>query len=254
MIKAVIVEDDPGHSAYLKELLGKVSFEVNVTGEYTTVDEAFAGLTERKPDLVFLDIDLGVGGWGFDLLKRFAKPEFAVIFTTQFNNAENTIAALRACALDFLPKTILQSELEDALARYNESHKEGVAQVQTLKNNLVAEDGKLKAIWIRSTDGKTRIEIDNILYCESEDVVTHFFLREAVQKKSRYTSSDSIKKWEHSLLDSDICRVHNEYLVNLKYFEKYVPKNNGAIIKLKNGIELPVSRSRKENLKNRLNL
>jgi two-component system LytT family response regulator len=49
------------------------------------------------------------------------------------------------------------------------------------------------------------------------------------------------------LSDKQFFRIHQTYLVNLKFIKKY-SKNNGGEVILKNGLTLPVSRRKKDEL------
>jgi two-component system LytT family response regulator len=254
MISVIIVEDDPRDSNNLLELLGKTTTEVSVLAVCTTVEAAYASILKLKPDLIFLDIDLGKGETGFDLLHKFDKPDFAVVFTTNHTSTNNTICAIRACALDFRPKPLIQADLDDALKLYHENVVHENGPLRSLHHNLKSANNLVEEIWISGTEGKTRIELKNILYCESDNSYTIFHLATPQTRLKKLTSSVSIKDWENSLESSDICRVHNCYLVNLRHISKYSAKWNGALLTLNNGQEITVSKSRKDNLKKRLKL
>jgi two-component system LytT family response regulator len=241
---SIIVEDDPKHARTLQGLVEKLDTNINIAGIYATVEEAFQAIGIHKPSLIFLDIDLEHGGNGFDLLKRFPDPDFSVIFTTQHNSAGNAIQAIRACALDFLPKPILEQELVDALARLDK--KQGPRQLNSLKENL--SSGKPEYIWLTDTKGKTLVAVANILYCESDNVYTHFHLRQPVNGITHYTESKSIKTWETILAGTPIIRTHREFLLNLEHMGKYCKEH----FLLTNGTRIPVSRSRKQEVEDSL--
>ena len=109
-------------------------------------------------------------------------------------------------------------------------------------------------IRISGAEGKIKIELKNIIYCMSNNTYTNFHLVAPIQKLQTHMSTVSIKDWEKCLINSSICRIHNRYLVNLIYIDKYKAIWNGGMLTLKNGIKLNVSKSRKENLKKRLRL
>ncbi len=253
MINAIIVENEPHHSNYLRELLTGSDKKVNLLTVCTSIADAMDAINTLKPELLFLDIDLDDGENGFDLLRKFEQPEFAVIFTTQHNTTHNAISAIRACALDFLPKPLSASELNEALQRYNKA--DNVAQTRSLKTNIESASGQVQFIWIKSTEDKTRLTVSDILYAESNNVWTSFYLINSVNRKTIFTSSQSIKEWERNLSQSDIVRVHNEYLVNLMHVNKYSSKISGsAELTLRSGVKIPVSKSRKNDVKALLKL
>ncbi|MBO9561724.1 MAG: response regulator transcription factor [Niastella sp.] len=242
---AIIVEDDPMHAHTLQLLIEKLDSTIKIAGVYSTVEESSRAIDQHQPGLVFLDIDLERGDNGFDLLKRFPKPGFSVIFTTQHNSADNAILAIRACALDFLPKPILEQELADALARVDKN--KGPEQTGSLRNNL--EAGKPGYIWLSDLKGKTLIDVSNIRYCESSNSsYTHFFLDEPVNGLSQYTESKGIGIWEKILSGTHIIRTHNKFLLNLKHMGKYCQDH----FLLRNGTKIPIARGRKQEVKDAL--
>jgi two-component system LytT family response regulator len=250
-LKIVIVENDPKHASALHAKLNRLQVPVEIMGTCTNVNDAFQCISNFKPHLVFLDIELDFGENGFDLVKRFNNPDFSVIFTTQFNTTNNTISAIRVCAFDFLPKPVNMDELEQAVKRYN--RQDGILQTNTFKNNIESTDQRLKAIVISTTEGKTIIDVDNILFAQSSGAYTKFTLAKPVQAKLWHQTSRNIKTWEADLLNSDIVRSHREWLFNLKHFERI--KNTivgGATIILTNGVKIPVSKSRKKDVFERI--
>ncbi len=252
MIKSVIVEDDPKHSSTLAQLLKEIDLHVEVVSICANIKEAEAAISDNGPELVFLDIELEGGENGFDLLKRFDNLNFAVIFTTQFNNTHNAINAIRLCALDFLPKPILREELKTSLNRFIENKLISIERIRTLKMNLELEKNEGKTIWISDTDRSIRVKLDNILYAQSENTTTFFFLISEVHGMKKLTSTINIGKWEQTLERHGFFRIHNRNLVNLEYVIEFARFDN--TVKMVNGTTLSVSKQRKETLLKRLGL
>ena len=253
MIKAIIVEDDPRHCDRLLGLLKNIDRPIEVLDTCSCISEALLAIEKHHPDLIFLDIQLENGETGFELLKRVHTLDFAVIFTTSHDNRENAIAAIRACALDFLPKPIILTELEAALERFAGNKKIGIEHMRTLKANLELNNPKDGSFWI-STDGQDkRVEIENVIYCQSDNEATYFFLEKEIEKSKKQFTSKGIGYWEEVLDMYDIVRIHNRYMVNLKQVVSYM-RGEGGVVKLKNGECLPVSKTRKETLLKRLGI
>jgi two-component system, LytTR family, response regulator len=80
-----------------------------------------------------------------------------------------------------------------------------------------------------------------VIYCESQDNYTQFFLVDG----KKIMVSKTIKFFEDALDDSKFFRVHRSNIINLKYIDKYV-KGEGGYVVLKQGARIPVSRRRKE--------
>jgi two-component system, LytTR family, response regulator len=80
------------------------------------------------------------------------------------------------------------------------------------------------------------ININEILYCESSNNYTTFYLIDG----SELVVSKSLNNYNHMLDDYDFYRIHSSILVNLKYIKSYV-KGRGGYVIMENGTELDVS-------------
>lgn len=90
-------------------------------------------------------------------------------------------------------------------------------------------------------EGLQFVELDEIMYCESQDNYTRFFLIDG----RKIMVSKTIKHFEEMLDPYKFYRVHRSNIINLKYIDKYV-KGEGSYVVLKQGPRVPVSRRRKE--------
>src|SRR4051812_11349700 len=108
MIRAIIVDDEQGGIDNLRELLRKYCPQVKITGEGRDADEAKRLIDELSPQLVFLDIEMPFCN-GLDLIDRFEKVDFEVIFVTAFE--KYVLKAIRLSACDYIMKPIDVSEL-----------------------------------------------------------------------------------------------------------------------------------------------
>ena len=114
MLRTVIVDDEDHVRETLGEFLVMYCPEATVVGEAGSVQEARVVIGRLQPDLVLLDIQLG-DATGFDLLKRFERPAFKVIFITAHD--QYALQAFKVSALDFLLKPVNPMELAEAVAR-----------------------------------------------------------------------------------------------------------------------------------------
>ena len=83
MIKAIIIDDEINNQELVSNLLKSYVENVHVVAVSNSVESAFRSITEHQPDLIFLDIQMP-DGTGFDLLKKFDKINFKIIFITAF--------------------------------------------------------------------------------------------------------------------------------------------------------------------------
>lgn len=251
-LKAIIVEDDSKHVENLQNKLKEIDRQVGVIAICSNIDGAFEAINKHKPDLVFLDIDLENGEKGFDLIRKFDKPEFAVIFITQYNDSNIILAAFRLCALDYLPKPFATSDLNNAVNKVDAT--DSVKQTQSFAKNIKAVDGKPISFWYRDTRfGKTEIEFSNLLYCKSDGAYSELHLLKAVNNFTTYTTAKNLAKWEEDFVMTDVFRVHNQYMVNKAQVKDY-RKNFSRDMKLimVDGEQIPVARSKIAEVEKRL--
>jgi two-component system response regulator AtoC len=118
--KILVVDDDRAIRWTLSEALRSWSFTPLEAG---TVAEALAQFAVELPDAVLLDIDLPDGS-GLDVLRQIKtqRPESVVIMITGNVLIDNTIAALRGGAYDFIGKPINLEELRVTIRNGIEAH------------------------------------------------------------------------------------------------------------------------------------
>ncbi|MCS7305537.1 MAG: sigma-54 dependent transcriptional regulator [Thermoguttaceae bacterium] len=112
----LLVDDDRHLLGSMGQWLREQGYEVDVASQYT---EAAAALQRKAYDIALVDIRLGEGPDGFDLLQycRKIRPDTAVIMITGYGTVEAAVEAIRAGAFDFLTKPLIDQELEMALER-----------------------------------------------------------------------------------------------------------------------------------------
>jgi len=114
MIRTVIIEDE-GHSRkMLLGLLHEHCRHINVEAEADSVKTGLAAITEQKPQLVFLDIELK-SETSFEILEQLPGIDFELIFTTAFDHY--ALKAIKFCAIDYLLKPIDLNELKIAVSK-----------------------------------------------------------------------------------------------------------------------------------------
>lgn len=83
--RAVVIDDEQRSRAALMNKLERYCPEVEVVGQGQSVLEARLVIERARPDLLFLDIELGQETV-FELLAHYPHPPFLVIFVTGFQH------------------------------------------------------------------------------------------------------------------------------------------------------------------------
>jgi two-component system, sensor histidine kinase LadS len=102
-------------------------------------------------------------------------------------------------------------------------------------------------ISIATNKGINIIQQDDICRVEASGAYTIFH----VQSPKQIMASDTMAEFEDKLNTEKFVRVHKSHIVNLQFIAKY-NKGDGGTVTLIDGSEIPVSRSRKEELLKKL--
>lgn len=152
MLRALIVDDERLARQAMRRLLAAHS-TVEIVGEAETLDEAIAVIERTEPQLVFLDIELGNRGDGFELLARLERPPL-IVFVTAY--AEYAVDAFAVNAVDYLLKPVLPERLAETLARVEQhmirvvagsgQQVEGMIALRTPKQIVLAAPSEIAAL------------------------------------------------------------------------------------------------------------
>ena len=206
MIKAVIVDDEPPARREMRRLLAGYD-DVRVAGEAGDLTVAVGLLGRTRPDVVFLDIQLGKRS-GFELLEEI-DPDTAVVFVTAFD--AYAVKAFETGAVDYLVKPVQAERLSLSLDRVR-SRLTGRAR----DGHSSAVYSGARWIFLESRDHQDFIEVGNITHVEAGEGGTRVFLRDG---RTRATSRP-LSWWETRLPPAGFARVHRSTIVNLSHVEK----------------------------------
>jgi two-component system LytT family response regulator len=244
MISAIIVDDEPYCCDTLETMLQRYCPNVQVIAICHSGEEAITAIS-KKPDLVFLDIEMPCMN-GFEMLQKICDIDFEIIFTT--SSDQYAIMAIRFSALDYLLKPIDREDMEKAVEKVIHRTKNPIsAQLQLLMHKLQHPSNPLNKIALPTMEGLQMVPVESILYCESDSNYTTFYLKD----KSKIIVSRPLKEMEELLEEYSFARVHNSFVVNLNEVNRYV-KGEGGYLILNDGAIVAVSNSRKKILLSKL--
>ncbi len=237
MIRAVVIDDIEKFRKNLIQDLHDYCDHIEVVGEGDGVINGAKIINETKPDLVFLDIQINQGT-AFDLLEVIGDVDFKIIFTTASD--EYAIKAFKLSAIDYLLKPIDADELQAAVKKFEEGHKD---DYRLLTENVKETASKNKRLALHSQDKIDVVEIGTIVRCESSVNYTTFYFEDG--KKMLVTKT--LKEFDRMLSEFGFYRVHQSHLINLDYLKEYI-KTDGGYLLMKNGTSVPISTRKKSSV------
>lgn len=238
MILTIVVDDEKPSREVLSNYLRDYCEDIQVVAKASSVKSAYKAIRKHNPDLLFLDIELG-DGKGFDLLSKFDKIDFRIIFVTAYS--EFAIKAFRVNAVDYLLKPVKIDELKAAVekaksldSKINESER-----IAELLKNFLPDSSKQPTITIPHIKGFDVLKVNEMIMCKADGYCTNFFLT----GKRKIVSSKNLKYYERLLGKHNFVRVHYSYLINLNHICRYTKQGE---IELSEGNRAPLSDSNKK--------
>lgn len=236
-MKALIIDDERLARKELAQLLEKHD-TIEVVGEAANADEAELRITELKPDLLFLDINMP-GRDGFQLLEGLEHSPH-VIFVTAYD--EHALHAFQVNALDYLMKPIDPSRLEAAISKLPRPKDSDVPdrELLRLEDQIFLKDGE--RCWF--------VALKDVRLFESEG--NYVRVRFADQKPLVLRS---LNKLEEKLDPHVFFRANRKHIMNLRYVQNIQPWFSGGLnVKLTTGEEIEVSRRQTARFKELMSL
>lgn len=239
-LKTVIIDDENDAVDFITTIICEYCPSLEVVGKAHNVLQGIQVINEKKPDLVFLDVEMP-NGTGFDLLAQYPDKEFDVIFITAFNHY--AIKAIKFSAVDYILKPININEFIEAVTRVVKKRSEKPAQpnenFKVLMENLRSSFPSRLAI--PTSDGMEYLNPKDIIRIEADRSYSWFFLT----GERKVLVSKHLKEFQELLSDRYFFRSHNSHLINMKFVKKFIRKE-GGYIEMADGSIVPVSRNKKD--------
>jgi two-component system, LytTR family, response regulator len=240
-MRVIIVDDEPDGIRTLKKLLEINCPEVEIIATCTNGVAAKQKITALQPDLVFLDIQMP-GKSGLEMLAEMPEKNFEVIFVTAHN--EYVLQALQFSAVDYLMKPVDEDRLIESIQRVRLRLKKDDPSQKTeaLIYNMhkMASPGEMR-LCLPTLKGFTILKLEEIIYCEAQRSYTVFRLT----NNKTLLISKPLFDYETLLSGTTFLRIHKSFLINLVHVKEYVRGEGGTVI-MSNGMEIEVSRRKKE--------
>lgn len=225
---ALIVDDERLARKELISMLKEFP-EINIIGEANSVDLALEIINEKKPDVIFLDIQMP-GKSGFTLLEKISS-DIHIIFVTAFD--EYAIKAFEVNALDYLLKPINPIRLKNSIQRLYQNG----SKKQIFSRKLEYED----SIFLLINSQMKFIKVSSVITVNATGDYTEILTSESIKG----LTSKSMKEWEFRLPENHFVRIHRSHIINLNYIRKIDEWFNHSYHIFLKGIEQPYTMSRR---------
>ena len=238
-LKTLIVDDETDAVHFISSIIREYCPKLEVIGTANTAKDGIQMILEYQPDLVFLDVEMPHGS-GFDLLARFPKKMFDVIFITAFN--QYALKAIKFSAVDYILKPINMSEFIEAVDKVIEKRSYAYSRninygelLENLKSTLPTK------LAIPTSEGMEYLSTREIIRIEADRSYCWFYLLDS----KKHLVSRNLKEYQDLLGDRNFFRPHKSHLINLEFVKKYI-RQEGGHIEMADGSQIPISRIKRD--------
>jgi two-component system LytT family response regulator len=203
------------------------------------VDDGIAVIQKYNPDLIFLDIEIGEQT-GFDLLNSLEVLNFAVIFTTAFN--QYAIEAFKFNAVHYILKPINKNDLTDAVKRVSVKKNDIEKAVDNVKALLHQIEGPhSRKVALHTEEGIKYIASNDIIHLKADGSYSVVYI---VDGRS-YIVSKLLKEFESELDNRIFYRIGKSHIVNLNHVRMF-KRIDGGTVEMIDGTHITIPRRKRE--------
>ena len=217
-MKAIIADDEPHLSQYLRDKLAKLWPELQIVAIADSGPAAADAIAEHAPDIAFLDIRMP-GATGLQVAESLPR-NTTVVFVTAYD--QYALDAFEHGAVDYLLKPVT----DERLTRTIEKLKAGAPArdlsplLQHLTEHLAGAIKPRHLRWIRASkrsaegDITQQIPVADVQYFQADDKYTCVFAREGAEL-TEWLIRVPLSELGEQLNPDDFAQIHRSVIVNL---------------------------------------
>ena len=242
-LSATIVDDEPLARERIRTLI-EAEDDIDVLDECANGPEALAAIQQRRPDILFLDVQMPEMD-GFQLLRQLGGPLPVVVFVTAFD--EHAVKAFEAQALDYVLKPFKVARFKAALQRAREQCARRQPDDATRRLLAMLEQQQTKSEYLTRVAVRDRNKVRFVKTAEIDWIEASGNYVVLHAGKENHVVRETLAAFEAQLSPKEFVRVSRSAIVNLDRVEHFEPTfNNEHVIVLSNGARLPMTRGLRE--------
>jgi DNA-binding LytR/AlgR family response regulator len=224
---AIVAEDEAPLREQLLEQLRALWPELQIVGAAGDGIEALRLLEQRRPDILFLDIQMpGASG---QEVARAAAGRCHIVFVTAFD--QHAVEAFEQGAVDYVLKPVLPARLFATVSRLRERLNAGPARpeaVEVVLEQLRAPStGRPTLRWINASVGQNLrvITVDEVLYFQADNKYTR-----VVTDQGEALIRKPLKELVDELDPQQFWQIHRSTLVNAAAIDRIARDMRGRML------------------------
>jgi len=246
-LQTLIIEDEELARNLLRSYL-KDHPDIEIIGECENGFDGVKAINDKKPDLVFLDIQMPKIT-GFEMIELLDfKPQ--IIFTTAYD--QYALKAFELNAVDYLLKPFSKDRMLSAIEKVKHRIQNGEDTSEKLDelSNFRAGEEFIDRVVVKDRHKIHIITVDKIRYIESLDDYVMIYTQDG-----RHMKQKTMKYFETNLDPKNFIRIHRSYIVqvdNIAEIQQYEKESYIVILKDANKTKLKVSKTGYKKIKETL--
>ena len=237
-LQTLIIEDEELARNLLRSYL-KDNPDIEIIGECENGFDGVKAINDKKPDLVFLDIQMPKVT-GFEMIELLDyKPQ--IIFTTAYD--QYALKAFELNAIDYLLKPFSKERLLAAIdkVKHRIQNEEPIDDKLEELSNLRPGENYIDRVVVKDRHKIHIITVDQIRYIESLDDYVMIYTHDG-----RHMKQKTMKYFENNLDPNNFIRIHRSYIVqveNIAEIQQYEKESYIVILKDAAKTKLKVSKT-----------
>ena len=246
-LRVIVADDEPLARQRLEDLLAKDP-SINVIATPSNGDEAVDAIRKYGPDLVFLDVQMP-GKTGFEVVEAVGTEKMPVtIFVTAFD--QFALRAFEVAAVDYLVKPFDDDRFAQALARARKTIELHEMERFTRQlASLINEEKPKKKDFLDRIPVEMRGQMRVVPVSKIDYITASGAYAELHAAGRTFAVRERMQTLEEKLDPEIFFRVHRSAIVRVDHIDVLLRAPGGDYaVRLKDGTELPLSRSKREAL------
>ena len=237
-VTAVLADDEPLVRRGLRRSLAAAG--IDVVGEARNGRETVEMVLTRKPDLLFLDVQMPEMD-GVTALRTIPAAERPItIFVTAYD--QYAFQAFELHAADYLLKPFDEARLREALDRACARRRRGREEIEAMLDALKPRPRYLERFVVRTGGRIVLVNVDEVEWVEAADNYVRLHTAQ-----HRHVIRETLKRLEALLDPQRFIRIHRSALVQIGSIVELRPLPSGDCeVWLRTGAKLCLSRGYRE--------
>jgi DNA-binding LytR/AlgR family response regulator len=240
-IKILAVEDDELHADTLRMIIDRLSYEL--IDIVDTAAEALRLIRTTHPDVLLMDIDLGAGETGIDLVKKINEiADVPVIYLTTFTSEAVFRQARETLPEAYINKPYSAEQLQTAIELAVFRKQKELDLVRKRSRHHPPTD----TVFVKAGTSLVKMHLKDIILVEAYDKYCYVY-----DKSKKHLLNMPLKTFAQHLPPDQFLQVHRSYVVNLEAVDTIQLQQNTLEI---GGHRVPVSKTYKPALLSQLKM